>query len=108
MSIIFPPAILGPEMAADWWAPGIFWFSALENLHAHRNLILGCVCVCFFGGGGVSTSFIFISAGMFLISGSWSREAKPGGLETRWFPTFFGKGPDCVADPFGTVPCRCC
>ena len=30
-------------------------------------------------------------------------EAKPGGL-----PTFFGKGPDCVADPFGTVPRRCC
>ena len=23
------------------------------------------------------------------------------------FPTFFGKGPDCVADPFGTVPRRC-
>ena len=22
-------------------------------------------------------------------------------------PTFFGKGPDCVADPFGTVPRRC-
>ena len=27
----------------------------------------------------------------------------PGG-----FPTFFGKGPDCVTDPFGTVPRRCC
>ena len=35
------------------------------------------------------------------------REAKPGGLQTGGFPTFFGKGPDCVADPFGTVPCRC-
>ena len=23
------------------------------------------------------------------------------------FPTFFGKGPDCVADPFRTVPRRC-
>ena len=34
-------------------------------------------------------------------------EAKPGGLQTRGFPTFFGKGPDCVADPFGTVPRRC-
>ena len=30
------------------------------------------------------------------------REAKPGG-----FPLFLGKGPDCVADPFGTVPRRC-
>ena len=34
-------------------------------------------------------------------------EAKPGGFQTRMFPTFFGKGPDCVADPFGTVPRRC-
>ena len=34
-------------------------------------------------------------------------EAKPGGFQTRVFPTFFGKGPDCVADPFGTVPRRC-
>ena len=32
------------------------------------------------------------------------REAKLGGLQTRGFPTFFGKGPDCVADPFGTGP----
>ena len=30
-----------------------------------------------------------------------------GGFQTRVFPTFFGKGPDCVADPFGTVPRRC-
>ena len=35
-------------------------------------------------------------------------EAKPGGFQTGGFPTFFGKGPDCVADPFGTVPRRCC
>ena len=27
------------------------------------------------------------------------REAKPGGFQTRGFPTFFGKGPDCGADP---------
>ena len=38
---------------------------------------------------------------------SFLREAKPGGFQTRGFPTFFGKGPDCVADPFGTVPRRC-
>ena len=25
------------------------------------------------------------------------------GFQTRVFPTFFGKGPDCVADAFGTV-----
>ena len=35
------------------------------------------------------------------------REAKPGGFQTRVFPILFGKGPDCVADPFGTVPRRC-
>ena len=35
------------------------------------------------------------------------KEAKPGGFQTRVFPTLFGKGPDCVADPFGTVPRRC-
>ena len=34
-------------------------------------------------------------------------KAKPGCFQTRVFPTFFGKGPDCVADPFGTVPRRC-
>ena len=45
-SIIFPPAILGPEMAAPiLWAPGIFWFFLLENPHAHKFLVLG-------GGGG--------------------------------------------------------
>ena len=35
------------------------------------------------------------------------REAKPRGFQTGGFPTFVGKGPDCVADPFGTVPRRC-
>ena len=35
------------------------------------------------------------------------REPKPGGFQTGGFPTFFGKGPDWVADPFGTVPRRC-
>ena len=35
------------------------------------------------------------------------REAKPGGFQTAAFPTFFGKGPDCVAEPFGTLPRRC-
>ena len=36
------------------------------------------------------------------------REAKLGGFQTGGFPTFLGKGPDCVADPFGTVPRGCC
>ena len=35
------------------------------------------------------------------------REARPGGFQTGGFHTFFGKGPDCVADPLGTVPRRC-
>ena len=33
-------------------------------------------------------------------------ESKPRGFQTGGFPTFFGKGGDCVADPFGTVPRR--
>ena len=37
MSVIFPPAILGPEMAAPiLWAPGNFWFFLLENPHADK------------------------------------------------------------------------
>ena len=31
------------------------------------------------------------------------REAKPGRFQTKGFPTFSGKCPDCVADPFRTV-----
>ena len=34
-------------------------------------------------------------------------ESKPGGFQTGGFSAFFGKGPDCVADPFRTVPRRC-
>ena len=37
MSVIFPPAILGLEMAAPMlWAPGIFRLFLLENPHAHK------------------------------------------------------------------------
>ena len=43
----------------------------------------------------------------FLVGTLNLREAKPGGFQTGGFPTFFGKGPDCDADPFGTVPRRC-
>ena len=43
----------------------------------------------------------------FISQTPYLREAKPGCFQTRVFPTFFGKGPDCVADPFGTVPRRC-
>ena len=42
MSVIFPPAILGPEMAAPiLWAPGVLWFFLLENPFAHKILVLG-------------------------------------------------------------------
>ena len=30
-----------------------------------------------------------------------------GVSQTGGCPAFFGEGPDCVADPFGTVPRRC-
>ena len=46
MSVIFLPAILGPQMAAPiLWTPGIFWFFLLRTPHAHKFLV-------FFGGGG--------------------------------------------------------
>ena len=46
MSVNFPPAILGLEMAAPiLWAPGIFWFFLLEKPHAHE-------IPRFRGGGG--------------------------------------------------------
>ena len=39
MPIKFPPVILGRETAAPiLWAPGIFWFSLLENPRAHKIL----------------------------------------------------------------------
>ena len=45
MSVIFPHAILGPELAASiLWAPGTFQFFLRENPHAHKIL-------CFWGGG---------------------------------------------------------
>ena len=51
MSIKFPPAIQGPEMAAPiLWAPGIFWFFLLENPDAHK-------IPPFRGGGGVGVSW---------------------------------------------------
>ena len=50
MSVIFPPAILGPDMAAPiLWAPGILGLFLLENPHAHKFLVLAGVG---FGKGG--------------------------------------------------------
>ena len=55
MSVIFPPAILGPEMAAPiLWAPGIFVFSAGNPPMPIKLLVLG---------GGAD--FIFMAAGDF-------------------------------------------
>ena len=47
-------------------------------------------------------NFTLEIAGAYLLG-----EPRPGGFQTGGFPTFFGNGPDCVAHPFGTVPCRC-
>ena len=60
--IIFPPVLLGPEMAMPiLWAPGIFWFFLLENPHALKFLFLGF----FFGwGGGGSANFILMGVGI--------------------------------------------
>ena len=56
MSVIFPSAILRPEMATPiLWAPGISVFFLQENLHVHKKgggVILGL-------GGGVPISFLW-------------------------------------------------
>ena len=63
MSIKFPPAILGLEIAAPiLWAPGIFWFFLQENPHApkippFRGGVLG-----FFKRGGVEVPILFLWA----------------------------------------------
>ena len=76
VSVIFPPAILGPQLAAPiFWAPGIFWLFLLENPHAHKIPRFrggGCVggggggvCWCFLEGGGGSTNFFLMGVGIF-------------------------------------------
>ena len=48
MSVIFPPVILGPEMAAPvLWAPGIFLVLSAGNPMPIKFLV-------FFGGGGTA------------------------------------------------------
>ena len=68
MSIIFLPAILGPEMAAPiLWAPGIFWFFLQENPHARKipRFLGGSFFFFFLWGGGGSANFIFMGTGIF-------------------------------------------
>ena len=66
MSIIFPPAILGPEMAAPiLWAPGMFWFFLLETLMPIKLLVLGAGGGGFEGGGGWKCQFYFYGHGDF-------------------------------------------
>ena len=66
MSVIFPPVILGPEMAAPiLWAPGIFWFFLLENPHAHKIPRLRGGVVGFLEGGGGSANLDFYGRGDF-------------------------------------------
>ena len=55
MSVIFPPATLGPEMAAPIYGRlAIFWFFLPENLHAHNIPPFrgGAVGVSWKRGGG--------------------------------------------------------
>ena len=64
MSVSFPPAILGLEMAAPiLWAPGIVGHFLLESLHAHEILFLGGGILVFLGGIG-SAYFNFMGAGI--------------------------------------------
>ena len=71
MSIKFPPAILGPEMAAPiLWAPGIFLFFLLEIPRAHKIPPVrgGGVMGFLRRGGGASANFIFMGVGIFPIN----------------------------------------
>ena len=67
MSIKFPPAILGPEMAAPiLWAPGIFWFFLLENPNAHKvPPVRGGGAWVFLEGGVGKCQFYFYGRGDF-------------------------------------------
>ena len=63
MSIIYPPAILGPEMAAPiLWAPGIFDSFCWKTPVPIKFLVLGWV-VFFFGRGGWKCRFYFYGRG---------------------------------------------
>ena len=62
MSIKFPPAILGPEMAAPVLrAPGIFGFFLLENPHPHKIPPFRGVMFSL-EGGGVEVPILFLWA----------------------------------------------
>ena len=63
MSVIFPPGILGPEMAAPiLWPPGNFWFL----LSPIKFLVLGGgLGFLLEGGRGGSDNFIFMGVGIF-------------------------------------------
>ena len=66
MSVMFPPAILGPEMAAPiLWAPRILWLFLLENPHAYKTPHFRGLEIFGRGGDG-SADFIFMGAGIFL------------------------------------------
>ena len=64
MSVISPPEILGPEMAASiLWAPGVFWFFLLENPHAHKiPCFRGGRVLGFSRGGGLEVPILFLWA----------------------------------------------
>ena len=63
MSVIFSPAIPGPEMAASFlWVPGILWFFLLETPIPIKFRVLGGGVV-FFLDGGEGCQFYFYGLG---------------------------------------------
>ena len=64
MSVIYPPATLGPEMAGPiLWAPGIVWFFLLETPMSIKFLLLGGFA--FSCRGGWKCQFYFYGHGDF-------------------------------------------
>ena len=66
MPIIFPPAILGPDMAAPiLWAPGIFGLFLLDKPHAHKIPRFRGGVGFFLEGGVWKCQFYFYGRGDF-------------------------------------------
>ena len=123
-AILVPPPENAPQKSITWFKKwhfvafmctfrvlsdhlSDFWAIFLGPKWPALYLEIGLSGIPFCAGSGRSQSqrlILNVRSCIFYVL----REAKPGGFQTGGFPTLIGKGPDCVADPFGTVPRRCC
>ena len=110
VSIKFPPVILGPEMAAPiLWAPGIFGLFLMKNPHAHKIPPFRGGVLCFLGGGGGSSNFIFMGVGIFPLCCPFGLSPERVRHTIRTFPEKsrnppVGKTPRLVNPPVYLLP----